>query len=172
LHDATPPLRQNESMAFADNLKRLMARQNVSRIDIAAALGVSAQAVSQWMSGRTQPVGRRLTALAAVLRVPVTALVEEPGGLTEQQGPIQGAPEVETAHEDEQFAELAAALEAMLLEEHMPADTRTVSRLARVVWRDMEVYRSLPFEDRLALTLSAHRSKLKQARVAIFQKAR
>jgi transcriptional regulator with XRE-family HTH domain len=149
--------------------------RKVTQADLGAALGVDRAHVSKVET--TSKGGRDFWERAArELGVSLDWLlmddasgqqVSEPG-----QAPMSGQPMPDTSHDDEDFAETAAAVEAMLIEEHMPADTRTVSRLTRIVWRDMEVYRRLTFEDRLALALSEHRSKLKQARAAIFQKAR
>lgn len=63
-------------MAFASNLKRAMEAQGMTHEDLAKVLGVSRPAVSQWLSGGTQPVGKRLAKIAAALSTTVRALFD------------------------------------------------------------------------------------------------
>ena len=60
---------------FGANLKRLRIARGLSQSDVAAELDVSAPSISGWEKGRARPKPDRLTALAALLGVPVTQLL-------------------------------------------------------------------------------------------------
>src|SRR4051812_37345972 len=62
---------------FADNLRRLLAARGMSAGDIARRIGISPQAVSQWLSHQTAPSNKRLAQIAAVLAVPVLRLQQD-----------------------------------------------------------------------------------------------
>lgn len=118
-----------------------------------------------------QPTLDRVRRLAVLLDCTLADLVGQGPGLAETTGNFDGpTPEQDG---DEEYAELSAAVEAMLREEQMPTDTRTVAKLTREVWREIQVLpRALPFLDRMEQTLSMRRSIVKNARTAIFQRAR
>ena len=63
-----------ESMAFKDNLARLMDQQGLNHEQLATKLGISRPAVSQWLDGTTHPKGARLAELATALDASVQAL--------------------------------------------------------------------------------------------------
>lgn len=60
---------------FGANLKRLRIARGLSQADVAAELDVSAPSISGWEKGRARPKPDRMTALAALLGVPVTQLL-------------------------------------------------------------------------------------------------
>lgn len=66
-------------MSFRENLQAAMAAAGVGPTDIGNALGISSQAVSQWLSGKTHPTGKRLKDLAAFLGTSWEALHAEKG---------------------------------------------------------------------------------------------
>lgn len=75
--------------------------------------------------------------------------------------------------DDDRFAEVSSQVSDMLNEEHMPSDTRTVARISAMVWRDVQkLPKIMPFEDRVALTLSERRSAIQAARAAMFSKVK
>ncbi len=80
---------QNESMAFAENLRRLMAQRGIRAAQLGPLLGVTPTTVRQWLEGKTNPVGHRLARIASALGVPPEALFAPPSGMAEKQGPIQ-----------------------------------------------------------------------------------
>lgn len=63
---------------FGARLQRLRIRKGLSQIDIAAHLGVSAPSISGWEKGRSRPKHARLDALADLLGVSLSELLEEP----------------------------------------------------------------------------------------------
>lgn len=58
-------------------LRDAMDAKKLKAVDIAAALGVSKPAVSQWLNGKVTPTHDNLRKLAAILDVPVGSLIEE-----------------------------------------------------------------------------------------------
>jgi transcriptional regulator with XRE-family HTH domain len=62
---------------FAANLRRLLAIRGMSARELAQRIGISAQAVSQWLSHQTAPTNRRLAQIAAVFAVPVMRLQQD-----------------------------------------------------------------------------------------------
>lgn len=65
----------NPANRFGANLKRLRIARGLSQADVAADLDVSAPSISGWEKGRARPKPDRMTALAALLGVPVTQLL-------------------------------------------------------------------------------------------------
>lgn len=63
---------------FGARLQRLRIRKGLSQMDIAAHLGVSAPSISGWEKGRSRPKHARLDALADLLGVSLSDLLEEP----------------------------------------------------------------------------------------------
>lgn len=118
-----------------------------------------------------QPTLDRLRKIAVLLDCTLADLIGPAPGVAETTEAFEGpSPEHDG---DEEYAELSAAVEAMLREEHMPSDTRTVAKLTREVWREIQVLpRALPFIERMEQTLSTRRSIVRNARTAIFQRAR
>lgn len=68
---------QRSAQRFGANLKRLRIARGLSQADLAAALELSAPAISGWEKGRAKPKPDRLTALASLLGVPVSQLLVE-----------------------------------------------------------------------------------------------
>ncbi|PKQ00860.1 MAG: XRE family transcriptional regulator [Alphaproteobacteria bacterium HGW-Alphaproteobacteria-13] len=60
---------------FGALLRRLRIAKGLSQADVAEALDVSAPSISGWESGRARPKPERMTALAAMLGVPVSQLI-------------------------------------------------------------------------------------------------
>ncbi len=59
---------------FAENLNRLLRRCEMNGVELAKALGVSQQNVSQWRNGVHGPDIETLGEIAQILKVPVSAL--------------------------------------------------------------------------------------------------
>ncbi len=75
--------------------------------------------------------------------------------------------------EDDRFAEVSSLIYDILIEEHMPADARTVARISAMVWRDIQkLPRAMSFDDRVELTLNERRSMIQAARAAMFSKVK
>lgn len=66
-----------ESMTFADRLSRIMREKKVNQTELSRGLGVSSQAVNQWITGTTQPGMKRLLQIAAALEVSISDLVDD-----------------------------------------------------------------------------------------------
>ena len=75
--------RVKERMSFKENLQDAMASAGVGPTDIGNALGISSQAVSQWISGKTHPTGKRLKDLAIFLGTSWEELHSEKGSRRE-----------------------------------------------------------------------------------------
>ncbi|WP_192646011.1 helix-turn-helix domain-containing protein [Sphingopyxis sp. OAS728] len=65
----------SSDVRFGANLKRLRIAKGLSQARVGAELGVSGPSISGWESGRARPKNDRLTALAALLEVPVAQLL-------------------------------------------------------------------------------------------------
>jgi transcriptional regulator with XRE-family HTH domain len=65
----------NPALRFGANLKRLRIARGLSQAAVAAEMDVSAPSISGWEKGRARPKPDRMTALAALLGVPVTQLL-------------------------------------------------------------------------------------------------
>ncbi len=65
----------NPALRFGANLKRLRIARGLSQAAVAAEMEVSAPSISGWEKGRARPKPDRMTALAALLGVPVTQLL-------------------------------------------------------------------------------------------------
>lgn len=63
---------------FGARLQRMRVRKGLSQSDIALHLGVSAPSISGWEKGRTRPKNARLDALAELLGVSLSELLDEP----------------------------------------------------------------------------------------------
>lgn len=66
-------------MNMADRIREARARKNLTQDDVARALEISPEAVTQWESGRTAPARKRLERLAHLLGVSVAHLVTGDG---------------------------------------------------------------------------------------------
>lgn len=66
------------SMSFADKLRAAMEAQGINQSELSRRLGISSQAVNQWLrEGGTAPRGSRLQEIAGVLGVTVSELLGE-----------------------------------------------------------------------------------------------
>ena len=65
-----------------------MKNANLSQTDLAGLMNVSPQAVQQWVSGETNPRGKRVAALASVLKVDASWLLT---GVSSQDSPETNA---------------------------------------------------------------------------------
>lgn len=71
--------------ALADRIKEARRRRELTQADVAAGLGVSVQAVSQWEGGKTLPTGDRLLRLGEMLGIDLRAPY-----LAGEAGPFRG----------------------------------------------------------------------------------
>lgn len=62
-------------MTFASRLNAILAAHGMSQTDLAKLLGVTSQAVSQWVNGVVEPRGHRVAAIAKALGVRVIDLI-------------------------------------------------------------------------------------------------
>jgi transcriptional regulator with XRE-family HTH domain len=138
---------------------------------LARAAGLAETYVRDLREGRsTNPRASHLLKLATALGVSLGELVEgEPRGMGEAAASLAAPRLADRAQEDDRFAQVAAAVDAMLREEFAPHDTATVAKMSRIVWREiLALPAHLPFEDRLNFTLSERRSKVRRAREEMF----
>ncbi len=63
---------------FADNLRMMLASKGLSAAALAQRLGISAQAVSQWLALQTEPSRRRVQQIADVLGVGIERFTQDP----------------------------------------------------------------------------------------------
>lgn len=61
---------------FADNLSRLLSDNNIKKVELAEAMGVSPSAVSHWLDGETIPRAKMIQNIARFFRVNMSDLVE------------------------------------------------------------------------------------------------
>ncbi|HIT52375.1 MAG TPA: helix-turn-helix domain-containing protein [Candidatus Fimivicinus intestinavium] len=63
-------------MAFADQLKKLMAENGCKAVDLARTSGLSEAAISDYLRGKKEPRGRQSIAIAKALHVSLDTLWE------------------------------------------------------------------------------------------------
>ena len=79
-----------------NKLEAAMRQSQLDQTALALKMGVSPQAVQQWVSGKTVPKGQRLSKLAAVLGVSIDWLVNENNKEEAMTAPIRPAPDRDT----------------------------------------------------------------------------
>lgn len=135
-------------MAFKDNLRRLMAERGMSNVELGRRLGITGQAVSQWLAADgTTPRGKRLEKIAAALGVPLTALVDKTPGLSEAPASFEGfqGPPAEY----DRLPEVAAALEEALADWNIRIPARALTHHAQAALEEAtRMDRRMPFEER------------------------
>jgi transcriptional regulator with XRE-family HTH domain len=145
----------NESMAFRENLRRLMEARGFTNADLGRALGITGQAVSQWLQpGGTLPRGSRLARIADALGVSVSTLTAEHYGFSEDTGGFASppGPPPEYSRLPEQVQALADALAQLGITLPAHAVTRHAqAALAQATRMD----RALPFAERARLAAEA-----------------
>jgi transcriptional regulator with XRE-family HTH domain len=96
---------------FADNLRRLMARQGVSLEALAAASGVDRRTIAGVLHGKKRPHSRTLHRLAEALSVPADEFFHDPSLLTHRAFDRQTNPLVDEviAERPELFAQWSEA---------------------------------------------------------------
>lgn len=153
LRDAPRPGAVNESMAFADNLRRLMDARGITAAALGPRVGVTPQAVSQWLVGKTSPVGKRLERLAAALGTTQEALFAPPTGMREESPAyFVGAP----ADEYHRLADVADLLSAKLAEDGLALGQRRLILFAQQALAQAALMdRRLPFEERARIAVEA-----------------
>lgn len=151
--DSARGLSQNESMAFADNLRRLMTLRSMTAAELGPRVGVTPQAVSQWLRGQTHPVGKRLALVAGALGTTPGALVSESGGMSEEGETFQvGSP----ADEYHRLADVAEMLTTELATAGITLGQRRVILFAQqALAQASQMPRALPFEERARLAVEA-----------------
>jgi transcriptional regulator with XRE-family HTH domain len=107
MHAASLDLAPN----FADNLRRLMARQGVSLDALAAASGVDRRTISGVLHAKKRPHSRTLHRLAEALSVPADEFFHDPSLLTHRYFDRQTNPLVDevVAERPELFAQWSQA---------------------------------------------------------------
>jgi transcriptional regulator with XRE-family HTH domain len=66
-------------MSFAPRIEEIMRARGMSQVALAHALGITSQAVSNWLNNANGVVGKRLPKIAAALCVEITDLVAAVG---------------------------------------------------------------------------------------------
>jgi len=79
-----PPLIGDQ--IIADNIKRALEAAGVRPAELARRLGLTPQAVSQWLAAQTTPSARRLIAIAKELNISVEVLRQASIALDQQRG--------------------------------------------------------------------------------------
>ena len=156
-------------MGFVENLERLMRLRGLSRRRLAERLGITQQAVGQWLRP-TNPTfpAHRIRDICAVLGATPNELLGDvpgaPSGVREPQTRLDDASAEQISRvADEEFAEVCEAVLRMLREAGMPTDQRTIAIVAQKVWRDVRALgRTMAFAERLELTLSERRSAIER----------
>lgn len=75
---------EDMKLAFAKNLRELMDGSNNTQEDIAKICGVSQQTVSDWLTGKKYPRMDKVQSILDHFNIPMTALVNDGKGQTEQ----------------------------------------------------------------------------------------
>ncbi len=94
-------------MGFPDRLRSLRHKEGMTQHDLADRLGVTAQAVSNWESGKATPGVSRLKAIAGVFGVPVDDIVADDAHDDEGAGEVviyrsaEGEPAIDVRFEGE-----------------------------------------------------------------------
>lgn len=96
-----------ESMAFADRLEEIMTARGIDQTALAATLGLTSQAVSQWCNGTTKPRGQRLEKIAVALGV------TPPDLLAPRGTPLDMVPDTRRVFLSGREADLIEALRGM-----------------------------------------------------------
>lgn len=160
--------------AFLRRLKARMQDMGYTPKLLSRKIGAGPTYIRDLFEGRSKnPTAGKLIRLASALAIPVSELI---GGsnfaqFSEPNPSLSPTdlPERELEEDDDAFADVSIAVEAMLREEHAPHDLRSVSKMSRIVWRDIHSLPAvLPFQERLELTLSERRSQVRTARAAMF----
>lgn len=148
----------------AQRLATLMTAQGWRDASLARKVGTSRQMIGNLRKGDRTLNKSWAERIAPHLGITWWELLGAPStGFAEPAAQMSlSEPPDSAARRDEEFAEITEALHAMLTEHRMPADPRTLARLARQVERDMAVYAALPFEDRMRLVLSETLSRLQR----------
>lgn len=157
--------------AMVARIEARMRELGLTPKSLARAAGLSETYVRDLREGRsTNPRASHLLKLATALGVSLGELVEgEPRGFAERPTAPATPRLADRMEEDDRFAPVAEAVDAMLREEYAPHDTATVAKMARIVWREiLALPPHLPFEDRLSFTMSERRSKVRRARQEMF----
>lgn len=155
--------------SFVMRLHAAMAARSVDQSELARRLGITSQAVNQWLAGETAPKGKRVARVAEELGVSLDWLLAGRGGLSETPAPGAAFAWPEAGLSDDQTVDLAARLEQMLREEGMPADIRTVTRLLAITLRDVQAIAGrMPLAERIEFVLSERRSAIRRGRQAVF----
>lgn len=143
----------NESMAFADNLRRLMQLRGVRAAQLGPRLGVTPTAVRQWLDGKTHPVGRRLAELAEALEVAPDELFAQAAGFSDPSQEFQGPAAPDELH---RLPEVVEALAAKLAEDGISlGPRRTTAHAQAALQQASAMNRALPFEERTRLAVEA-----------------
>ena len=66
MSDQSPNTPRTEEVIIGENLKRLLDEEEMQAKELARRIGVSAQAVSLWMTGQSRPANKRLVQIAQV----------------------------------------------------------------------------------------------------------
>lgn len=74
MSDQSSNVPRTEEVIIGENLKRLLDEEEMQAKELARRIGLSAQAVSLWMTGQSRPANKRLAQIAQILRVSVDDL--------------------------------------------------------------------------------------------------
>ena len=174
LRDGRACFRQNESMSFAENLKRLLTERGISHAELGRHLNISGQAVSQWLSTcGTAPRHARLREIAAFFQIPVSALTDEIAGFSDAGLAFASPPgarlipdiEASDPAEDEGYEDLIDAAEAMLATENANFTPKELALLAKELWREFQDDASgRPVADRVQDVIERRRLMIQTAK--------
>lgn len=137
-----------------------MALRGLTKAELGRRLGITGQAVSQWLKpGGTSPVGARLEEIAAILGVPPSELHGGTPGLADASATFLAPPG--PPDEYDRLPDMAAALEEALAAWNIRIPARALTRHAQAALDEASrMDRRLPFEERARLAAEARAADL------------
>jgi transcriptional regulator with XRE-family HTH domain len=169
-----PKIPPNQRPAWALRISKARAARQLSQAQLAEVLGVSQSAIGDYETGQNEPSLAVFNRLANALRVSAQCLMFGHQGFSDNAQPIEDEDPPDEARRDDEFADLIIATKEMLIAESMPADDRTVIKLARQLWREIESLdnEKLTFPERFHEVMEIRRRAIRAARRIAFDPIR
>ena len=169
-----PKIPSNQRPAWALRITKARAARKLSQAQLAEVLGLSQSAIGDYETGQNEPSLAVFNRLSHALRVSAQWLMFGTRGFSESAAPIEDDDPPDEARRDDEFADLIIATKELLLAESMPADDRTVIKLARQLWREIESLDAdkLDFSQRFHEVMEIRRRAIRAARRIAFDPIR